>query len=59
MVAKEPLVEEEYQNNEHETNTQKEDGNENNSSLVKFNDKIPDSETTEYEKKEKKEVQKK
>ena len=52
-ATKKPLVEEEYHNNENETNTKNEDGNDMGSDLVKDNNKTQHSETTKDFKKRK------
>ena len=52
------MDEEEGQNNDNKTNTQKKYGNDMDSDLVKDNDKTQHSETTEYAKKGKNQVQK-
>ena len=56
-VTKEPLVEEEYQNNENETNNQNKYVNYMDSALVKDNEKTQHSETTEDIKKSPEESQ--
>ena len=47
------MVKEKYQNNENETNTEKEDGNDMDIALVKDNDRTQHSETIEYSQKRK------